>query len=321
MYKVIMAPTHGDAGEQEAIALAVRIAQPFEAELRLVRVDTPQVVIEPITSAAGFLETESALVEARLGRLRKLEALGTQCRALGEIRVITALEEGPIGPTLTDYAKRFHVDLIVMSSHCRGGIARVALGSVTDFLVRRSDIPVLVVKHSLSLLSSPFETVRRIAVPLDGSALAEQILPHVAAVASRLKATVSLLQVLTPATYSQKVIMQPGLPWWDNDIAIADSYLDRAAAYLTEEGVTVSKDVVLSENVPSAILDYASRARADIVAVTSSGVGGLERMVFGSVADDIVRKATASVMVLHPAMSPVRVVPVPLDGLSQPVLT
>lgn len=301
MYKVIMAPTDGSATGQAAIALATRLAQRFDAELRLVRVDTPQMMIEPLAGTASFVSTEKALAESRLARLRKLEALGTECRTLGEIRVITSLEDGPTAPTLREYAERFNVDLIVMASHARGGIARITLGSVTDYLIRNTDVPVLVVKPQVSATAGAVgESVNRIVVPLDGSGLAEEILPQVALLASGSKATVSLLQVLTPVTYSQKQIMQPGLPWWDGDIAAANEYLERVAAHLTEAGITVTKDVVLSENAAGAILDYATRARADLIAIATRGTGGLGRLVFGSVADEVTRKATTSILVFHP---------------------
>lgn len=301
MYKVIMVPTEGSDTERHAISVATRLAQRFDAELRLVQVENAPIVLETLSNPAGLIAAEQVLTEARLARLRKLEALGTECRALGEIRVITALEDGAVAPTLCDYARRFKVDLIVMSSHARGGVSRITLGSVADYLIRRADIPVLIAKPSVtSDGGGPEETFNRIVVPLDGSALAEQILPQVAALASRLSATVSLLQVLTPLTYSQKEIMQPGLPWWDTDIAIADEYLTRAASYLTKSGLPVSKDVVLSEDIPSAILDYASRARADLIAIASSGAGGVGRFVFGSVADEVTRKSQASLLVFHP---------------------
>lgn len=301
MYKVIMAPTEGSDTERHAIAVATQLAQRFDAELRLVRVENAPIVLETLSNPPGLIATEQALRESRLARLRQLEALGTECRALGEIQVITALEDGVVAPTLCDYAKRFKVDLIVMSSHARGGVSRIALGSIADYLIRRAGVPVLVVKPPVALFGGePGETFNRIVVPLDGSALAEQILPQVAALASRLNATVSLLQVLTPLTYSQEEIMQPGLPWWDTDIAIADEYLTRAASYLTESGLPVSKDVVLSEDIPSAILDYASRARADLIAIASSGAGGIGRFVFGSVADEVTRKSQTSLLVFHP---------------------
>ena len=301
MYKVIMAPTEGSDSERAALSVAVKLAQRFEADLRLVRVETAPLVIETVAPPPALEITETTLREEHLARLRKLEALGVELRALGEIRVITALEHGPVAPTLRDYAKKFNVDLIVMASHARGGLRRVTLGSVTDYLIRDTNIPVLVVKQSASFLGATRpEAVCRIVVPLDGSDQAEQILPGLAGLAVRLNATVSLLQVLAPLTYSQKQIMQPGLPWWDEDIAVAEKYLMRAASYLTEEGVAVSTDVVLSEDVSTAILDYATRMRADLIAIATSGSGGMSRFVFGSVADQVTRKSPTSLLVFHP---------------------
>jgi nucleotide-binding universal stress UspA family protein len=301
MYKVIMAPTEGSDSERTAISVALKLAQRFEADLRLVRVEAAPLVIETVERPPVLAITEQTLRDERLARLRKLEALGTECRALGDIRVMTALEDGPVAPALRDYAMKFNVDLIVMSSHSRGGIRRITLGSITDYLIRNTNIPVLVVKPTASLMgATPLETFSRIVVPLDGSATAEQILPEVAALASRLNSTVSLLQVLTPLTYSQKEIMQPGLPWWDDDIAAAEAYLTRAASYLTEEGLTVSKDVVLSDDVATAILDYSMRTRADVIALATSGNGGMSRFVFGSVADEVTRKSPSSLLVFHP---------------------
>lgn len=301
MYKVIMAPSEGSDSERAAISVAVKLAQRFEAELRLVRVETAPLVIETVVRPPVLEITEQTLRDERLARLHKLEALGTECRVLGDIKVMTALEDGPVAPTLRNYARKFNVDLIVMSSHSRGGVRRITLGSVTDYLIRNTNIPVLVVKPPASFIgATPEETFNRIVVPLDGSALAEQILPEVTALASRLNSTVNLLHVLTPVTYSQQEIMQPGLPWWDTDIAVADSYLARAAGYLTEEGLTVSKDVVLSEDIATAILDYSTRTRADLIAIATSGSGGMSRFVFGTVADEVTRKAPTSILVFHP---------------------
>ena len=301
MYKIIMAPTEGSDNEKAPLSVAVKLAQRFDAELRLVRVLSAPLVFEPDGRPPALEALEQTFREERLARLRKLEALGTECRVLGEIRVITALEDGPVAPTLRDYAKKFNVDLIVMSSHSRGGLKRITLGSVTDYLLRQTNVPVLVVKPPVSFISAtPEETAGRIIVPLDGSALAEQILPEVAALALRLNSSVLLLHVLTPETYSQKEIMQPGLPWWDSDIAGADAYLVRTASYLTEQGVAVSTDVVLSKDIADAILGYAARTRADLIAIATRGTGGMSRFVFGTVADEVARRSSTSLLVFHP---------------------
>lgn len=299
MWKVIMVPTEGSESERSAISVAVKLAQRFEADLRLVRVDSTPHLTEPTPPAPLLAVTLQSLREERLARLRKLEALGVQCRVLGEIRVMTALEEGPVGATLREYAEKFHVDLIVMSSNARGGLKRLALGSVTDYLIRRTNVPVLVVKPAVSLPTLT-ETFSRILVPLDGSPLAEQILPQVATLAREINASVSLLRVLTPDTYSQKQIMQPGLPWWDAAIDAANIYLTRTASYLAHFGVAATMDVVLSDDVASAILDYGKRVGANLIAFATSGAGGMERFVFGTVADELTRQSETSLLVFHP---------------------
>jgi nucleotide-binding universal stress UspA family protein len=301
MYKVIMAPTEGSDAESGAISAAVKLAQRFGADLHLVRVLTAPLVIEMVPSPPVLEITEQTLRDERAARLHKLEALGTELRTLGHIGVVTALVDGRVSPTLRDYANESNVDLIVMSSHSRGGLKRVTLGSVTDFLIRNTHIPVLVVKPPAAFIGATHEeTVARIVVPLDGSAMAEQILPEVAALALGLNATVHLLQVLTPQTYSQEQIVEPGYPWWEAAIAGADAYLSGPAGSLAKDGVKVNKEVILGESVATAIMDYAARIEANLIAIATSGSGGMTRFVFGSVADAVTRQSPTSLLVFHP---------------------
>jgi nucleotide-binding universal stress UspA family protein len=306
MYKVIMAPTEGSESEKGALSVAVKLARRFGADLHLVRVESCPLIIDPVSDRQMLMVSGQAFEEDRLTRVRKLEALGAECCQLSEVNVVTALKEGPVGSTLRDYAKNLNVDLIVMSSHSRGGLKRVALGSVTDYLIRHSNIPVLVVKQPAAFIGAVTgEVISQIVVPLDGSSLAGQILQTVADLALTLNARVSLLRVVTPQTYSQKQIMQPGLPWWDADIARADAYITGAAEYLTKEGVSVTTGVVVSDDVAAAILDYSDRAEADLIALATSGTGGISRLIFGSVADELARKSPRSLLVFHPRPSPV----------------
>lgn len=306
MHKVIMAPNEGSEDERAALSVAVKMAERFDANLHLVRAEAPPLVIENVARPPVLTLTEQTLLDERLARFRQLDLLANKCREGADIRVVTALADGPVAPTLRDYATKHHVDLIVMSSHSRGGIKRVTLGSVTDYLIRNANIPVLVVRPSASFIgATPEQSPSRIVVPLDGSELAEQILPEVAELAGGFGSTVALLHVLVPTTYSQEQIMQPGLPWWDADIALANSYLDDVAGSLTDRGITVSKDVVLSDDVATAILNYSARTGADIIALATRGKGGVSRFIFGTVADEITRRSPASLLVFHPKRSTV----------------
>lgn len=298
MYKVIMAPTAGEDIEKPAITLAVRLAQTLDAELHLVRAESAPVAVEPLPGKNPLTITDRDWREARLDRERKLESLGAQLRALGEIKVLTALEDGIVNPTLLAYARRLNVDLIVMSSHLRGGLKRATLGSTADYLIRNADIPVLIAKPRAAG-DDTFERIARIVVALDGSELAEQIMPHVATLAAGLGADLHLLRVLTPQTYAQREIMQPGLPWWDADIAEAESYLAGVAESLRKWNIPAATEVVLGDDVAATIVDYARSVDADLIAIATSGAGGFKRLVFGSVADEVTRKSPTSLLVFH----------------------
>ena len=296
MYKSIMVPTEGSDNEQTAISLGARLAQRFDAKLHLVRVQSAPLAVGQLIGPS--LISDEVVREERRAAARKLDELGAKCGRRG---VITALEDGPVGPSLRDYAARVNVDLIVMCSRSRSGMRRVLLGSITDYLVRHTNVPVLIVKPPLAGSgTTPQVPFSRIVVPLDGSALAEQTLSEVERVASRQGSTINLLHVLTPATYSQNEIMQPGLPWWDHDIEKAEAYLANAARNLTDRGFTVGTNVVLSDDIASAVIDFSVRSRADLIAIATRGVGGMSRLIFGTTADEISRKSPISVLVFHP---------------------
>jgi nucleotide-binding universal stress UspA family protein len=300
MYKIIMAPVDLSPMESPALSVATRLARQFDATLHLVRVVAPPVVIQTIPPMKAFEITEQALAEEHEACRKKLEALGARLEKEAGVRVQTTLKDGRVTQTLRDHAAEIGADVIVMTSHSRGGIERLSLGSVTDYLIRDTHIPVLVVKPDVPLFDEASEVTSRIVVPLDGSDMAQEILPQVVALASAFKASVTLLQVLTPQTYSQKRIVQPGLPWWDADIAAADAYLSGQAEAIAASGVTVATHVTLNTDVPAAILDYAIRNKANCLALATNGVGGLRRFVFGTVADELTRKSPISLLVFHP---------------------
>ena len=302
MFKIIMAPTDGSDAERPALDVAVTLAQRFDAELRLVRVETPPVVVDPRSGPGVLQQTEESVAEARRAREKKLEALAEELRKRGAPRVISSLVSDRVEPGLRDYANRNGADLIVMSSHSRGGFQRINLGSVTDYLIRNTDIPTLVVRptHVVSAKGKgPFE---RIAVMLDGSALAEQVLTPVSALVSGSNATVSLVKVLQPVFYSKKD-QHSGLPFWDDAVAEAESYLDLASRSLDKTVASVTGEVLFGDDVVTAILEYCERGNADLLAFATHGVGGIKRLVFGSVADEMTRRAPISVLVFHPQES------------------
>jgi nucleotide-binding universal stress UspA family protein len=233
--------------------------------------------------------------------LNELHDLALECRKTSDANIEVALEDGPVPDALHAYAKRNKVDLIVMSSHGRGGIARLTLGSVTDSLIRRTTIPVLVVKPHPSYVSSQVSRAfKHIVVALDGSSVAEQILPGVVAMSTVEESELTLLRVVVPRTSSQKAVANECTPWWDKDVAAAEAYLFRTAEKLRSGGFRTRTDVVMGENIAQSIADYAARENADLVAIATHGRGGLSRALAGSVADAVIRTSNTSLFALRP---------------------
>ena len=300
MYKVIMVPTDGSGFDREAIRVALRIAERTDAKMLLVRVLVTGSFFGPTAFESPVVAPE-VMSSERDRALSELYSLAAECRAKSKADIQVDLHVGPVDDVLQGYARRHHVDLIVISTHGRSGISRLSLGSVTDALIRHTTIPVLVVKPQSSYLDPQVGgAFNRIVVPLDGSTLAEQILPRVLDLARLEEAEITLLNVLIPQSYSQKEIVDPSLPWWDKDISLAQVYLSYVATRLRYRGATVTTDIVISENVASAIGDFASREKADLIAIATHGRGGVARMLRGSVADAIMHSAKISMLVFKP---------------------
>lgn len=138
MYDDILVPTDGSEGVQQAIEQAIGLASVTDATIHaLYVVDTADRV--PITEA-DRLTIETALEEA--GE----RAVADVADRAGErgVNTETAVRHGVPHEEIVSYAEENGVDLIVMGTHGRSGMDRILLGSVTDNVIRRAEIPVLV---------------------------------------------------------------------------------------------------------------------------------------------------------------------------------
>jgi nucleotide-binding universal stress UspA family protein len=142
---------------------------------------------------------------------------------------------------------------------------------------------------------------RRILWPTDFSALAKAALPYAVDLAADSAAELVLLHVLTPpVAYAGPEI--PGALWGElqqkNRVAAREE-LRRLAAQVKRPKVRVH--TVLAEGVPfDQILKVAKRLRCDLIVVATHGRTGLAHVVMGSVAENVVRRATCPVLTVRP---------------------
>ncbi len=141
---------------------------------------------------------------------------------------------------------------------------------------------------------------RKILVPLDGSELAEAILPQARMLAQCGGGEIVLLRVVsTIGLESLGVDAALARSAMEMVRAEAQQYLDRMAQYLKLKGVKAS--TALREGiVADMILDYAEANLVDLIAMSTHGRSGLGRWLIGSVADRVVRGAKVPVLLVRP---------------------
>jgi nucleotide-binding universal stress UspA family protein len=300
MYRNVMVPVDGSPFSREAVLQGLRIASQSGATLRLVRVGTSSVLSGGPDSYP--LENET-LRRIQSSELADLYSIAAECRAHSTVTVTASLQQGPVVDTLIGYAKRQNVDLIVMRSHTRKGLARVWFGSVADALIRESGIPVLVVKAPsvATALESGFH-YNRILVPLDGSLLAEQSIEPAIALARIDGAKITLLMVVPPSLLAAGELASAMGDASAKDVSTAQRYLDSCLTPALDRSLDVTRKVVVARDVPAAILAAAENTEADLIAIATHGRGAIKRARTGSVADRVVREAPVSTMVIHPVL-------------------
>lgn len=299
MFRAILVPLDRSGAAEAAVAPALALAERAGAALHLA-------TVVPALPPFGFSGAEPE------GSVRWFESEGS--RALGylrdlEERIRTAapsvevhghvLRGAPV-PTLHAWILETGIDQVVLTPRGRSRAGRGWLGSVADGLVRAVPAPVLLWRPGEATGFDPARRaeLRRILVPLDGSELAEAILPWVDRLAALFEAPLSLLAVAVDAPF----LVEADLPIpaeveaeREAELARAEDYVQRVAEGLRTSGRTVEARATRAPEAAEAILAERARLGADLIALSTHGRGGVVRMVLGSVADKLIRAGEAHV--------------------------
>lgn len=304
MYSKLLVPLDGSTFSEQALIYACDIAQRSGAGLHLVHVHTLNTIIYlagmPVIDAelqSLALEHERAYLEQTRERLTARTQLSITCANLDS--------DGSVASTLARCIETHAFDLVVMTTHGRGGLERAWLGSVADALVRCSPVPLLLVRpgaHAPDIVQPA--RFKRILIPLDGSALSEQILSPALEIGKLMGAEYTLLRAVEPfvmvgyAPLAQ--VSRLDLKMSQEALDGAQRYLTRVAERLQAEGFTIRTRALQATHPAAAILDEAHRQDTDLIAMTTHGRSGIARLLLGSVADKVLRGAALPMLVQRP---------------------
>jgi nucleotide-binding universal stress UspA family protein len=279
----IMVPLDGSPASEEALPVAIAVAQRTRARVVLVHVPENTDVVDGVPDDyPARLANESAPDP--------------------DVRVEVERLSGPVSDGLVLFAKTSQVDLIVMTSRGHGGMKRALCGSVADAVIRRSDRPVLLVRRAPangmpSGADPGMAPFRRVLVPVDGTLTGEAVIPYLMAVTGTADVHVTLLRVHPALAFDGRPESGPVLR--ERSDVLVDSYLSTLAARVSETGVAVTWRAVVHGANADTIMKVANEEEADLIAMTTGGAGGADRLLFGSVADAVVRQAPQNVLIVR----------------------
>ena len=144
---------------------------------------------------------------------------------------------------------------------------------------------------------------KHILVPLDGSHLAEAAMPAALELASRFNSKLSLARVTrTPYIASGldgSAYVDFGMTLRQQEFDEADAYLQMMRRNLLQKNYPVEIFIREGDSIAEAILAIAEEQDVDTIVMSTHGRGGMSRLVFGSVADRVLRQATVPVVLIR----------------------
>ncbi|MFN2218842.1 MAG: universal stress protein [Anaerolineae bacterium] len=297
----ILVPLDGSSLAEQALACAMTLAQRLPAELVLLRaIWIPPDLLEILDEST--VELNAIVTELEAEAHDYLGALIEQLRDAG-LTSRHVLRRGPAAEAILDYVGQVDIDQIVMATHGYSGIKRWTHGSVAERVLQAAHVPLLLVRVGEQDLTSDWQQAarcRRILVPLDGSSMAEQILPTVISVAQAMSGELILLRV--PVAHVSGWIVgewyllaQDVLDAAEED---AQAYLSSVASRLEEQGLDVAMATSIGP-VASCIVEYAETHQVDLIAMCTHGRTGLARWALGSVADRVLRAGGKPILLVR----------------------
>ena len=300
MYSKIVVPLDGSPAAECALPLVRTLARRLTLPVTLFGVIDLREISRDVTAADGLLFLDGMVdQESR----RMADYVNKMAESLGAV-ALTAPSDKGAAETIVETAAADKNSFIVMATHGRSGLNRFLLGSTAEKVLRASDNPVLLVKATETAVGAGEAALTSIVVPLDGSELAERVLPAVTELAQKLDLEVILMRAyaIPYGAYSagegfyDPVHLETLLTMVKQE---AFEYLETKVAALQRQGLSKVSFVAKEGLSADEIIKLARETPANLVAMSSHGRSGVKRLVLGSVTETVVRHSGDPVLVLR----------------------
>jgi nucleotide-binding universal stress UspA family protein len=249
--------------------------------------------------SAGKARYMDAMVESELKSSK--EYLVRIAKTFKDAAVACAVEKGRADEVIIEQAAADKATLIMMATHGRSGLNRWLLGSVAEKILRATANPLLLVRAGDEAEPGGDASIKSVIVPLDGSELAEAVLPTVFELAEALNLEVMLLRGydLPASAYYGTEDYLPNYDEIKERIKeAAVEYLNGKVATLKAKGLDKVFSTAVEGSAAEEIIRYARGCPGALVAMCTHGRSGVRRWVLGSVTEKVVRHCGDPVLVI-----------------------
>jgi nucleotide-binding universal stress UspA family protein len=293
----ILCPTDFSDFSARALAHATAFARWYGARITLLYVSP---LIPPVGAFPPLVSSVAVEPLSRERALDDLRAFGASAAAAG-VPMDAVVRDGSAGARILEEASEANADLVVMGTHGRGGFERLVLGSVAEKVLRKSPCPVLTVSrpaHDRTPHEPP--ELRRVLCATDLSPASREALRSAVSLARLSGARLTVLNVVD---WPQQEV--PGPDFFD--VPAYRRHLEADAARQLGEEVSGEaaqcrgvREVVAAGTPWREVLRVAADDDAELIVIGVHGRNALDRLLFGSTAQHVVRQASCPVLTVRP---------------------
>jgi nucleotide-binding universal stress UspA family protein len=300
MYKKILIPLDGSETTENVLPYARALAKRLGIPVELLAVVDFTEMARSVSAADGLFLDRLANDEAR----RSGVYLAGISQSFSGIAARCLVKQGRAADIIVEIAAAEKDTLIMMATHGRSGLNRFFLGSVTEKVLRATSSPLLVVRAKEGTVAVGEVVFKSLVVPLDGSELAESVLPSVVALAKQLDLEIILLRAYA-IPYGAYTVGEGFYDPVNLEAFMARlrqetiDYLERKTAELKRRGIEKVSYIAREGLSADEIIKFAGATPDSLIAMCSHGRSGVKRWVLGSVTETVVRHAGDPVLVLR----------------------
>jgi nucleotide-binding universal stress UspA family protein len=290
MFDPVLVPLDGSLLAECVLPHVVAIARAFNAKVILLRVLDKNQASEK-AQLFDLLNWQINKTGAKL----YLEKISARLQKSG-LRIETAVLEGLVAESITEYALSRGIKLIILSSHGHSGVSQWGISSVTQKIIFSAPTSMLIIRARQPAASESIERqYNRIVVPLDGSRRAEYVLPMVTLLARFHQSRIHIVHVVeTPEMARQMPLTREDVELSDRIVARnreeAIRYLDQVRLHSPLDGI---------DNAAAALHELAEQESIDMIALSAHGYSGNNKWPYGSMVNNFILYSKVPLLIVQ----------------------